>query len=346
MTFSSKSKRVTLADVAKAISVHKSTVSLALRNDARLPAETRRRICRQAAQMGYRINPVVARLMAELRRNQSARYRATLGYIDTTPHHALQWDAYLAYRKGVLSQCEKLGYSLDYFHLPKFQDSTDALHRICRTRGIEGLIFFWPRRDEFAPSMRPLWKNRACAITGARPVLSRLSAATADHFQSGRLSVRKAVEAGYRGIAVAYSADHDLLTDRRFSSGYLAGIRDFPELNPIPPFVIGPEPERNFQFWFTKHRPDCIITVVPRVVGWARVMGLRLPEDLGLILWEIGSWDDFGWAGIKNDPADIGAMTVDLVIGQLHRNEVGAPSITKWVLKEGVWVDGPSLPKR
>ena len=61
----------TMADVAKAAGVSKNTVSLALRGSPRVSEETRKRIAGLATSMGYRLNPTVAHLMAQLRQTRA-----------------------------------------------------------------------------------------------------------------------------------------------------------------------------------------------------------------------------------------------------------------------------------
>ncbi|HZZ57506.1 MAG TPA: LacI family DNA-binding transcriptional regulator, partial [Opitutaceae bacterium] len=50
-------RRVTLADVARKAGVHVTTVSLALRNNRRLPEPTRLRLQALAKRMGYAPDP-------------------------------------------------------------------------------------------------------------------------------------------------------------------------------------------------------------------------------------------------------------------------------------------------
>jgi len=52
-------RRVTMSDVALAAHVHKSTVSLALRNQPKLNAATRERIRKIAEELGYRPDPML-----------------------------------------------------------------------------------------------------------------------------------------------------------------------------------------------------------------------------------------------------------------------------------------------
>src|SRR5579862_415818 len=73
---------VTLRMVAAGANFHPSTVSLALRNDPRLPAETRRRIHEVARRMGYAPNPLVSALMSQVTKRKVG-YRGTLAYLHT-----------------------------------------------------------------------------------------------------------------------------------------------------------------------------------------------------------------------------------------------------------------------
>jgi LacI family transcriptional regulator len=57
-------RRVTLADVARAAGVHRTTVALALRNHPGLPGETLARLKTIARKMGYRPDPTLAALNA------------------------------------------------------------------------------------------------------------------------------------------------------------------------------------------------------------------------------------------------------------------------------------------
>ena len=42
---------------------------------------------------------------------------------------------------------------------------------------------------------------------------------------------------------------------------------------------------------------------------------------------------------IDTRPAKMGAAAVELVVGQIHRNERGSPEIPHTLLLEGVWTD-------
>ena len=73
-----------MAEIAAAAGVAKSTVSLALRNDPRVAPEAREHIQQVAESMGYQTNALVARLMAELRRSKKQSHVATLAMINVS----------------------------------------------------------------------------------------------------------------------------------------------------------------------------------------------------------------------------------------------------------------------
>ena len=64
-------RHVTLDEVARAAKVAKATVSYALRQHPKIPAATRDRILRIATDLGYRPNPRVSSLMAQVRQGDS-----------------------------------------------------------------------------------------------------------------------------------------------------------------------------------------------------------------------------------------------------------------------------------
>jgi LacI family transcriptional regulator len=75
-----------MSQLAARLGVSKNTISLALRHDPRVSAPTRQRVQRLAEQLGYAKNPVVAQLMAELRKTQPAGYQRTFALsARTTP---------------------------------------------------------------------------------------------------------------------------------------------------------------------------------------------------------------------------------------------------------------------
>src|ERR1044071_4963328 len=127
--------------IADAVGVHLSTVSLALRNDSRLPEETRKRIQAVAQKLGYTPNPLVSLLMARVRR-RNAGYRGTLGYVHTVPKGTprLAGRVHRNFVAGAQRRALELGYTLDEFFLTAEPNSGRQLVRMLDARSIAGLV--------------------------------------------------------------------------------------------------------------------------------------------------------------------------------------------------------------
>ncbi len=85
--------------------------------------------------------------------------------------------------------------------------------------------------------------------------------------------------------------------------------------------------------------------IIFRVISPAKVCsaGIRIPDDVAFAqLSLIGTRE--GIAGIDQKLPLVGENAVDLVIGQLYRNEYGIPTDPKMVLLDGEWRPGASAP--
>jgi LacI family transcriptional regulator len=74
-------------------------------------------------------------------------------------------------------------------------------------------------------------------------------------------------------------------------------------------------------------------------------MNYNVPKDLGIVMLDYSN--SYGsCAGVDQHHEILGAAAVDLVVGQLYRNETGVPSHPKYVTIEGSWIKGATLQKR
>ena len=93
----SPNSRPNMQQIADAVGLSKSAVSLALRNDPRLPLATRLRIKSVADQMGYRRNPVVDNLMTQLRAGRQPSFQANLGLVNCSPFKELNKKTFILF---------------------------------------------------------------------------------------------------------------------------------------------------------------------------------------------------------------------------------------------------------
>ena len=134
-------RRPNMQQIANVAGVSKSAVSLALRNDPRIPESTRFRIQKIAEKMGYRRNPVVDSLMTQLRADRQPTFQANLGLINCSPTKDLKKNhTFRRLREGVIRRAEQLGYGVEEFWLQQPDMRPERLKQIIETRGIRGLI--------------------------------------------------------------------------------------------------------------------------------------------------------------------------------------------------------------
>src|SRR5450756_789272 len=92
-------------------------------------------------------------------------------------------------------------------------------------------------------------------------------------------------------------------------------------LKPCP--KIAPS-EADFAAWFRRERPDALlVNHAHSVLTWLHNLGQQVPRDVGVI--ELENHLKLGCAGVYYDPAKIGALAVEMLVGLLHRNETGVP---------------------
>jgi LacI family transcriptional regulator len=326
-------RHVTLKQVAAAAGVSLATTSYALRNDRRIPRVTARRVQAAARRLGYRPNPRVSALMAHIRQAQpvSVGERIAFLWIDAPPGER-------PYRKmfdGAKERAVQLGYSLEEFWLATPGVSARRLQQILQTRGIAGLLI--SPRCEPNPTFRIDWDwNQFSAVVlgiaegepelhhsahhhygGMRQAMLRLQAMGRRRIVA--LLDRKLEERGRRAWSAAFLAHHPR-PDQAFASLSLEVSDDFSRL----------------VAWVRRQKPDAIVSgrwVIEMMIrrGWRSSPKIAV----ALLDWSPNPW---GFGGIDQGEEIIATNAVDLVAGQLQRNERGIPAHVKMLLFAGRWV--------
>ena len=202
-------RQATLQDVAVAAGVHRTTVSLALRDHPRIPAATRERIKAIAGRLGYRINPLVAALMQTRRLGRSERH-VTLAFVTNYPtrfgwrpkHHDRP-----DYFPGATRRAHELGYKLEDFWLREPGMTPARFCRILAARGINGLLIARLPPDQHALDLE--WNRFSCVALGMTlrsPVLHHV---TENHFDT----VAQAMQRFPLDLPHPLTAEVDLLTE-------------------------------------------------------------------------------------------------------------------------------------
>jgi len=102
--------------------------------------------------------------------------------------------------------------------------------------------------------------------------------------------------------------------------------------------------QARFLRWQKSFRPDALLVADYYSLQLIEDSGLKIPEKVSVIF--LNAPEPDGWAHINQHHDLVGAAAVDLVVGQLHRNERGSRPIPKQVFLPGSFVHGPTLTAR
>jgi DNA-binding LacI/PurR family transcriptional regulator len=337
-----------MQDIARAAGVGKATVSLALRNDPRLRPETRDRIQRIAAELGYRANPTIAKLMVQLRASRSPRFRATLAFLNASREPALVQLVYTFQRwiQGCVERGESLGYLFDNFWIHDPAIKPGRLHTILGSRGIQGLIVFGlTDQPEVPEEFDPLWEDFPAVVMGTRPSRPSLHFCSNDQYSTTVSCFRKLQERGYRRLGMVIETQVDELVEKRFSAGFRVMQDKLAPQDrlPIHPFVRS-KPAA-FLEWYKTHKPDVIVTLHEELLEWLGNAGVDVPDSVGLVHLDLEPRLS-GWAGMNQNNEMVGAAGLDLLSGLIQRNEKGIPDHPKCIMIESEWQDGATLRRK
>ena len=336
--------RPSMQQIADAAGVSKSSVSLALRNNPRIPTSTRKRIQRIAHELGYRRNPVVDTLMTQLRSSRPSSFQANLGLLNCSATRRLSENhTFCTFREGLRSRADQLGYGVEEFWLEEPGMRPKRLKQILQTRNINGLVLMATLTPHVLhKDYDGFWNDFSCAVIGVTHVETHLPCATNDQYLTAKRATERLLSMGYQRPGLVVEPELDELLDGRFSAGVYAGTGSLPTANRLPPFPLERDNPKPLLAWVKKAKPDVIITNEAFVRQWMEEDGFRIPDDLGIIHldWhhELGDW-----AGMQQNNSEVARAGADLVIHQLQKNEIGPRPNPKMVVIESDWVDGGSV---
>jgi LacI family transcriptional regulator len=327
------STHVTMAQIAAAAGVARATVSYALNGDPKIPPKTTTRILAVAKRLGYRPNPRVAALMAHIRQSQAVTRGERIAFLwmNARPRER----TFPAIYEGARLRADQLGYALEEFWLDTPGISPARLCRIMRARGITGLLISPILEGPPRFTIDWDWSQFAPAIIGNAACTPELHHAGHHHF-AGMCTAMLALRAqGIRRIAALLDRDINERAKRAWSAAFL-------EHHPEPLRarrwlrLILRTKHTGVTSWLRLVRPSALITtsnhaqLVMRLplADTSRPQCVVLDRPTG----------NCHWAGIDQGEEVIAANAVDLVVGQLLRNERGAPGNVKMLLFPGHWM--------
>ena len=338
--------RPSLRDLAALLGVSHMTVSLALRNDPRLPPATRQRVQAAARKAGYQADSVVSSLMARLRTLREKPVQATLGFVTAWPtrdgwRHTSNHQRFYV---GAKRRARQLGYALDEFWLTEPGMNSARMTKILRTRGIRGLLLH--SLPASGGRLDLAWAHFACVTKGltvSHPAVHRV---VSSHYEDMQLVLHELERRRYRRIGLVLSEALSVRVDQAWLAAFLLYQHKMAPGDRVPALITRTDDEEaHFVEWLTAQQPEVILFSDQPIPRWIDRRKLRVPADVGLVHLD-WSQDVAPLAGLDSDLETVGEAATDLLVGQLQANEYGIPKHEKIVAVRGHWVPGSSVRRR
>lgn len=334
--------RITQADVARRAGVHRTTVSLALKDHPRIPVATRRRIRRIADRLGYVPDPMLASLVAYRTQKRPPTFHGKLAWLVSSAR-GFDWRVVPHFRDsydGAVERARRCGFELELFDLNSPGMRPSRLAGILRTRNITGLLLC-PQRIPKATLDLP-WEKFSAVTFGYGIVQPRLHTVSPAHFLAMRRIMDELRRLGYRRIGLALDAGQNVRTEYHNLAGYLVGEDAVHHAPTVPPCFEPYTSVKALGEWICEHQPDAIVSGAYYVLDMLRELGIRAPQDVGVACPCLPS-PDTPLAGVFEDWRRIGEIAVDVLVAMLHRGERGVPESPQRLHVEGPWLPNQTL---
>ncbi len=341
-------RRVTMQDVARAAGVHQTTVSLALRNDPRLPEPTRRRLQEVAKAMGYKPDPMLAALNSYRAGKRGVAAPVTMAFVlDLKDRRELAAShPHRQFVEGARERAQEFGYTLEVFYLASHtRAAVERLERTLGARGISGVIVGALADREIA--FRLTWERFSVVLIESEQLNLPLHMVANHQTMVTRMAVRRLRELGYRRIGIAVGEREEFYLQQAFTAGYYVELAQGEELARLPPCLLAPAaPGRLGSVvlsWMREHEVEAVITNWHFVADALRRKGVRVPGDVVVVALDLAP-DEGPNAGMRQNHRVVGQRAVEQLAILMKTNQRGLVESPNHTLIDGEWVDGSDVP--
>lgn len=310
------------------------TVSLALRNNPRIPQATRQRVQKLAAEQGYRPDPTVSKLMHHLRTKRHLRLQAVLcGLRSRSTGDESRYGDLVA--QGAQKRAESLGYAFETIWIEDAESDNRRIQRLLRSRGVEGIILLPMARPVSIPKLLT-WDNFS-VVTATLSVLNpHFHGVIPDQFGNMMKLCFHLAKQGLDRIGLVTLSSHDIRVDYRFT-GALAWHGAYGQISPVAPYItqVWPPSRRDLVKWFAKTKPNVIIGDSESYLTTIRTMlEDKLPANFPMYCTGLRSVSSI-YPGINEFPEEIGSTAIEILSGLLQHGVKGIPATPHLTMLEG-----------
>ncbi|HAV12884.1 MAG TPA: hypothetical protein DCX06_05235 [Opitutae bacterium] len=337
--------RVTIGELARKSGFSKATISMALRNSAKIPQVTRDRIKLLAKEMGYRPDPERAKLMASISRKSGGD--TVIGFIRSgreagwTPLERLCYEA-------LTEHADQNGYKVDVFWLFDPKTTPEKVNNFMWNRGIEGLVIPMVRSLNFQKDLRTLpinWEKFCCveiADTLEYPLISNVRH---NHFTAMFQSLAQLEALSYKRIGFCMESDLQRRTHHRWTAAYFLWREIRGLSRELPVYFPETYKAKSLTDWVTKNALDVVIS--PGVEAYELLIesGFKVPKDIAFATLDRWGQHADQISGIDQDMAGQAVAAFEILVGLLHRRSFGVPEKPTRSVLTGHWLHASTTRK-
>ncbi len=337
-----KPAHISLGDVAREAGVSKMTVSLALREDGRIPAATRKRVRDAAKLLGYQPNANLSRIMAETARTRRGDRGSTLSFLTTEPmgKDCPGDDSTFA---AASERAAEYGHRLERFWISDPKISPAHFNRILWTRGVEGIIIPNLSHQLYQKGVRtlPIEWEKFCVVqisdSMLEPVINQVRH---NHFAAMVKALDELELLGYRRIGLCMTSEVDIRTHHRWAAAFLLWKAMRPAARGLKPLLIETIIPDKVVTWVRKSRIDVVLSPGSEVLRALRAGGLTVPSEVGFATLDAWGFGGEPVSGIDQERRVLAGFAVDMLVTLIHRRDCGVPKHPMEWLFTGTWVAG------
>ncbi len=345
---------VTMQEVAQAAGVHPSTVSLALRNDPRLPEATRKKIQALATQLGYRPDPMLGALNSYRISGQAVKNPPTMAFLfnlnDASELAEKYPDMYPRrnFLEGAQAQAALLGYHLEVFYVGHEAKAGLRMQHILQARGITGIIL--GVFVDLSTECHLDWSQFSVVAIESQQLRLPLHTISNHQLAITRKAIRELSELGFQRIGLAAGKDDELYLKNAFTAGYYAEISITPHLAFIPPLVfhgnIPAEIALEIGPWAQAHQVEVVISNWNNIPAALQLANLHPGKEVAVASLDVIPHSGGVTAGIRQNHRIVGERAVEQLASLMRSHVRGLIEVPNTTLIEGEWGDPDQLLRR
>lgn len=339
----SMEKRVTIREVAARAGVHYSSVSLALRNDSRIPAATRAKIKGLATRMGYVPDAALGALAAYRNSRRPHTVHSELAYLtDRAPTEPFSAVTYRYARE----QAARLGYNLVEYTLADGRAGLKRLQAIWWNRGVRGVML--GPFDNPAPLASVSWDKWPVVAYGYTVPHPNFNRAVLDHFQNMLLHLEVLRAKGYSRIGFCLMKNIEKHTAGRIHASYLFDQSRQLDIAPVPILEDRLEDPVVLENWIRKNKIEAVIAYHEQY-DILSSRGWKIPADLGFSLLTRKTYQSEAgvrFSGFDTKAEILAANAMHFLVSLIHEQARGILDTPRHYMIPGEFHEGSTLRRR